>query len=392
MRTPNEIIDEIERIRGSNNTVWMRLVRLAWELDPTTARSISSEITKNDAKILTLSTELAAHDAETLGRELAASWDSYTTKSAKLRVLLPGGGILHTWAVKEALALGLIPVVTDRDPDCPCAKIPGVEFHEIDCYDEEKFAGLAFDAAFCGGADTHVVVARAHDILGERERRWVTTETARTCKDKLLAKQALLRAGVPTARLSTGVGRAIWKPRSLSGSRGVRQVDCVNAGSPEGPGENFYEEFLEGPEQSVEVLLGPYSRAINIVDRHFVWVDDQPLEVGHTNPTRLDELTQKELYNLAYSAAAAVGAKAGFFKIDSILTKDGPKVLECTPRLSGGYDSQLSTPLSSGRNLLRYGLQLACGMEPDPKLLERTKADRVTVIHRPELASAELFA
>jgi hypothetical protein len=383
-RTPNEIIDEIQRIRGRNNDVWMKLVRLAWRLDPEEAKRITADITANDAVILSLSTDLSMVNLEM----------EKAQPDTKRAVLLPGGGVLHTYAVREALSLGLTPIVTDRDSNCPCAKIPGVEFHQIDCYDVDAHLNLLdlcfsfnLEGAFCGGADTHVVVAAVHEAMGWKGR-WVSRKTAETCKDKLKAKIALSAAEVPTAQMRTEPP-FISKPLSASGSRGVRRcMQYEDIHDTRRWKAYLQEELLEGPEQSVEIVLAPgrLSVLVNIVDRHFAWVDDQPLEWGHTNPSRLSRDQQNALYELAFNAANAVGATVGFFKCDTIWTKDGPKVLECTPRLSGGYDSQLSTPMSSGRNLLRYGLQLACGMPLDEKLLERTKSETVTVIHRPELA------
>lgn len=385
MRTPNEIIDELIRARAVNNEHWGALIRLAWEAAPDRAREISQRINAQDRVVVGLAEELAQE-------ERPYSVPAFKGISERKAVIIPGGGVLHTYAVREALALGLTPIVTDRDPDCPCAKIEGVEFHEIDCYDVDAHLALVYGdppklivGAFCGGADTHVVVAAIHEVL--QTGRWVSRKTAETCKDKLRAKEVLLAAEVPTARFAYGVP-SMCKPRVGSGSREVRRV--LDTAEPCRNADGIHEELLEGPEQSVEILLRRDGYVgINIVDRHFAWVDEQPLEWGHTNPTRLVGYQLDQLYELAFQAAQAVGASVGFFKIDSIWTKDGPKVLECTPRLSGGYDSQLSTPLSSGRNLLRYGLQLACGLPLDERLLERSKDERVTIIHRPHLASAE---
>jgi predicted ATP-grasp superfamily ATP-dependent carboligase len=409
MRTPEQIINDLRRVRQLNIEIYARMARMVPEVEalgwkarvpgtpdvtmllveqslkrsPAEAAQAIAEVTQNDVEILRLSRELVE---ATYGAQ------------RKRAVLLPGGGVLHTYAVREALALGLTPIVTDQDPDCLCAKIPGVEFHKIDCYDVNKTLDLAdkvsgrLAGAFCGGADTHVVVARVAELVGSI---WVSRETAETCRDKLRARTALVGAGVPTARSAfvhqlegreIAVEGGVWKPRIGSGSRGVRR-HVIGDVLPSG---GHFEEPLEGPEQSVEILL--YSETtwvpVNVVDRHFAWVDDQPLEWGHTNPSRLSDEAVDNLYALAFAAARAVGATVGFFKIDSILTEDGPKVLECTPRLSGGFDSQLSTPMSSGRNLLRYGLQLACGLALDKRLLERSKEERVTIIHRPELAGA----
>jgi len=418
MRTRSEILRDLRAARQRNIAVYARMAEevpkaelLGWRarkpedpdvtmlivekcLDhsPALASRAIAEVNENDEEITRLSREL-----ERATRHYVSPPEPQTTKSA---VLLPGGGILHAYAAREALALGLVPVVTDKDKDCPCAKIQGVEFHEIDCYDTESHVALAAKlkgrliGAFCGGADTHVQVAAVHEAMGW-EGRWVSRKTATICKDKEQAKDALLAAAVPTAAYRMEPP-CICKPRVGSGSRGVKRLlirSEANRACGNYP-DALHEELLEGPEQSVEILLrpgaGPLYR-VNIVDRHFVWVDDQPLEVGHTNPTRLDAKTQGEIYALCYAAAEAVGATVGFFKCDTILTKDGPKVLECSPRLSGGFDSQISTPASSGRNLLRYGLQLACGLPTEAKLLDRRWDERVTVIHRPHLATPDLF-
>ena len=52
----------------------------------------------------------------------------------------------------------------------------------------------------------------------------------------------------------------------------------------------------------------------------------------------------------------------GVFKADTIITKDGIKILEVTPRLSGGFDSQKTTPISSGRNFIKAAMTLALNM------------------------------
>ena len=50
---------------------------------------------------------------------------------------------------------------------------------------------------------------------------------------------------------------------------------------------------------------------------------------------------------------------------NKINTKSGPKILEVTPRLSGGFDSQKTTPISSGRNFIRAAMRLSLGLPID---------------------------
>lgn len=60
--TDEEIIGEIQKIRTSNNTHWMDVVRLAFELDPVSARNIFKKIKKCDRDINILLEQLADND------------------------------------------------------------------------------------------------------------------------------------------------------------------------------------------------------------------------------------------------------------------------------------------------------------------------------------------
>ena len=46
-----KIIKEIEIIRSKNNKNWMNILRLAFKLDPITAKKIMKKINYNDKKI-----------------------------------------------------------------------------------------------------------------------------------------------------------------------------------------------------------------------------------------------------------------------------------------------------------------------------------------------------
>lgn len=46
-----KVIDQIENIRGKNNTNWMNLLRLAYKKSPRESAIIMSKIYKDDAKI-----------------------------------------------------------------------------------------------------------------------------------------------------------------------------------------------------------------------------------------------------------------------------------------------------------------------------------------------------
>ena len=58
-RTDLEILNEIEEIRAQNNTLWMDVVRMCFELDANRARSIFNKVKECDRKIQQLSKEIS---------------------------------------------------------------------------------------------------------------------------------------------------------------------------------------------------------------------------------------------------------------------------------------------------------------------------------------------
>ena len=62
--------------------------------------------------------------------------------------------------------------------------------------------------------------------------------------------------------------------------------------------------------------------------------------------------------------------------------KDGPRILEMTCRLSGGYDCQYLVPAASGKEVIKAAMLLALGEGIHPELLE-PKWDRHAVSYNP---------
>ena len=62
MRSDEQLIDEIQKIRTKNNTHWMDVVRLAFRLAPEEAREIFKNIKECDQKINEFLKELADND------------------------------------------------------------------------------------------------------------------------------------------------------------------------------------------------------------------------------------------------------------------------------------------------------------------------------------------
>jgi len=302
-------------------------------------------------------------------------------------VLLVGGGLLQVAQVRAAKELGLRTVVTDRNPDCVCASLAD-EFHQVDIYDVRRHVALAKEipdlkGVFAAALDTECTVSAAANAIG---LPGISYEAALNCKSKTRMRQRFDEAGfswnprwaeVFTWDLNWALAIAneigfplICKNTDNSASRGTSIVrseqelpEAVERASRASwTMSALLEELWEGPEQSVEIMfLKDEVVHLNVVDRLFLEKDKYLVEEGHVSPSKLSDAEKLELYQLAEDAARAVGVDWSVFKIDTIWTKDGPRILECTARLSGGFDSTHSQYLATGRDFVRAALRLAIG-------------------------------
>ena len=181
-----------------------------------------------------------------------------------------------------------------------------------------------------------------------------------------------LRANAIGERGILGGFPIIVKPLEQRASRGVSIVnnkqelhEAVDKALDYGE-EYLLEEYLTGTEHSIEGIFGEDGELMwfNIVDRLFTYKHGLAIEIGHVNPTSIDIHMQPRFHLMFLAAARALDVSWGAFKIDAILTEDGPKILEVTSRLSGGWDSQGTSPLI-GRHPMRMLIQLSCGMPID---------------------------
>lgn len=315
-------------------------------------------------------------------------------------ILIVSGGLLQLAAAEAARELGLVVLMTDRNLGAPAMQLADEAF-EIDTFDTAGHIELGRELAkrwalrgvFCQGADVEVTVASVAADLG---LPGIGVPAARTTKNKAAMRAAFDRAGVinPGWREAGSVGETVAAAVDLglpvyvkaldnSASRGTTRVDRVDdlaeafdrARASSTTGTALIEQCYEGDEQSVEILFDERGtmHALNIVDRVFSHDDGWALELGHVNPTGLSATQKRELYELTAHAAAACGVSFGVFKADTVWTAAGPRIIEVASRLSGGFDAQATSPISSGRNLIKAAMSLAIGDPLDLESLIRTR-------------------
>jgi len=156
-------------------------------------------------------------------------------------ILIVGGGVLQVPLVREARALDLATIVTDRSPSCPCAPLADC-FLPLDVFDVGRHVELVLalrqrrvDLAgvLVAGIDatvTGAVSARAVGLPG------VDPLAAYTCKHKPAMRELFARHGLPVPRWAEVANAAeveravdrigfpcIVKNTDSSASRGTRK-------------------------------------------------------------------------------------------------------------------------------------------------------------------------
>ncbi len=307
-------------------------------------------------------------------------------------IVIVGGGLLQIPAVRIAQDMGLAVVMTDASVDAP-AMLLADEPIALDIFDVAGHQNLVkslmnryhLRGVFTEGADVEVTVAAAAVVAN---LPGIPVEAAWNTKSKQRMRQCFDQAGIPNPIWKEVQSREegclaaheigfplMVKAVDNCGSRGTTRVehesqlqDAIPWAQDNSTTQTaLLEGCFHGPEQSVEILFesATLCHRLNIVDRPFQAEGAYAIELGHVNPTQLDANIQEELFKMTERAAAACGVQFGVFKADIILTSAGPRILEVTARLSGGFDSQYTTPLSTGRNFIRAAMHLAVGRSLD---------------------------
>lgn len=306
-----------------------------------------------------------------------------------------GGGELQIPLIKEANKLGLKTVVSDYNPECVAKKYADV-FVEIDIFDRNahikylKSCDFNIAGVLAAGIDAPETMAAMNEYLG---LKGVSLKTALLVKNKDQFRLKLKELGYPVpefkiitqenlGQLETLLEKMpyplIVKPTNNSASRDMKIFD-KNSNELQNFIKNniqkyklvLVEEMFEGEEQTVECLVdinGSFHNGF-ITDRKFTFENGFPVELGLVHPTELPLNTQEELFGLAKQVAHDLEIDVGAVKLDTITTKNGPRIIELTVRHSGGYDCQYLVPRSTGKNILKAAILTAIGEVFESELL-----------------------
>jgi argininosuccinate lyase len=293
---------------------------------------------------------------------------------------------------RSATALGITPVLLTTDPG--------------------RYSYVAQDAVACvvtATSDLDTVLATARALGRDARIAGVTSsseyyietaascartlelpgpspEAVRSCRHKGTQREILEAAGLggpAFVRARTvaevrdaGIGYpVVVKPCSGSGSVGVRL--CANDAEATAhaarllhasenerglsvPAELLVEEYLTGPEYSVEMFAGC---AVATTDKHIgplPWF----VETGHDTPSRQPADRRRMLTDAAREAVAALDLRWGAAHVELRLAATGAQIIEVNPRLAGGMIPDL-VQRAYGVDLIDAQIRAAVGLPCD---------------------------
>lgn len=300
------------------------------------------------------------------------------------KIMILGGSELQIPAIKSANEMGIHTVVLDYDPNALGRKFAS-KFYEISTLDFEKVLEVAIKEnidgilTICSDRPMPIIAK-----IGEKLRlNTISYDTALKATDKGLMRKALLEYNVPIPQffvcktiddaknaVASIDGKCIFKPSNNSGSRGIilyeenNDIEATYYYAKQFSTNNtvVIEEYMEGPEVSVEVFV--INHDVNIIQITDKITTGAPyfVEMGHTQPSSLSKDIQEQISKVTSMGCLAVGITDGPAHVEIKITDQGPKIVEIGARLGGDHITTDLVPLSTGVDMVSLAIKSALNM------------------------------
>lgn len=210
------------------------------------------------------------------------------------------------------------------------------------------------------------VLLRMEDIERLMLRRNQSTIGSRIEENDFIIDFSEISGQRPSQELHFPV---IVKPRDNSGSRGVklcRTKEELEASMTEALDYSkldsvLVEEFIEGPEYSIEGLhYDGKSEVIQFTEKKTTEFPYN-VELGHIQPANISEENQQKIRKIVAKIGSALRFENCPSHTELKINERGIFVIETSPRLGGDYITSTLTPLSTGVNVEDQLLRIALG-------------------------------
>lgn len=308
------------------------------------------------------------------------------------KLMILGASVLQIPAIIEAKKMGIYVIVVDMNPNAE-----GFSYADkkivVSTTDTQRVLEVAkendIDGIITIASDrpmrTVAKVAEELNLIGIDEK------TAVNATNKSKMRDALKKYSVPIPmyfsvddyeqyleaikKIRNKNYKCIVKPADNSGSRGIRLIENYEEKELEkvykyckensNSGSLVVEEFMQGPEVSVETIS--YKGVCHVIQVTDKITTGSPyfVEMGHNQPSSLDLKTIEKIKKVAIDANKAIGIKDGPSHTEIKVTKDGPKIVELGARLGGDNITTHLVPYSTGVNMVEACINIALGKEID---------------------------
>lgn len=298
--------------------------------------------------------------------------------------------------IKRAREMGYYVIAADGNPNAVglqyadkqiCANITSEE-EMVAIAKQEQIDGVIHP---CSEVSMNVM-GRIHDELS---LSGVSRKQAVVATNKHLMREAFKKGDAPSPisilaksaedaweQFMAMPGDAILKPSRNSGSRGIAKVSKGSNGVSEVSKEDFYklydialeesrdnsvliEQFIEGPEFSVEIIV--WEGKVNVLTVTDKKTTEAPhfVELGHNQPSCFPEETVALIKDAAVRGVKALGVDKCACHAE-VKVQDGKAYLmEIGARMGGDFISTVLTRLSTGIDMVAAAIDCALNIKPD---------------------------
>ena len=320
------------------------------------------------------------------------------------KLMILGASVLQIPAIVQAKKMGIYVIAVDMNPNAE-----GFSYADKKIVVSTTDTKKVLEAAKENNIDGIITIASDRPMITvakvaeELNLIAIDEKTAINATNKSKMRDALKKSSVPIPMyfsvddydqyrksiedIKNNNYKCIVKPADNSGSRGIRLIENYDEKELEkiykyckensNSGRLLVEEFMQGPEVSVETIsYKGICHVIQVTDKITTGVP-YFVEMGHSQPSSLDKETIEKIKKVAINANKAIGIENGPSHTEIKVTKDGPKVVELGARLGGDNITTHLVPYSTGVNMVEASINIALGQEINiRKKFEKASAAR----------------
>lgn len=313
------------------------------------------------------------------------------------KLLVLAAGLLQIPVIKKAREMGVYVIAADDDPDALGMALADKAIVPGGLMNEEKLVAIAKEEQIDGVI--HPCSEVAMNVMGrindELHLSGISKEMAIRATNKHLMREAFEKHGAPSPKsLLTKdeedawlifrekfTTNAILKPTRNSGSRGIAKVEkgiskelfieLYRRALDESRDHSvLIEQFIEGPEFSVEVIVWQGEPHVLAVTDKKTTEAPYFVELGHNQPSIFPEEIQQKLKDGAIAGIKALGLSNCAAHCELKVQDGEVYLMEIGARMGGDFISTELTHLSTGIDMVAATISVVLGMEPNLQPIE----------------------